>query len=80
MPTEKFIRAMHYSRVDAAISWLGGTVLLIIGTYQLLGTPGLFVGIGSAVLARAIAQENRSALYPIGLVAIDQLDENLHAK
>ncbi len=76
---EEVLRNMRNSKIHAAVLWLIGTVFLAVGLYQLWGNPGLLITIGIFGLTQGIAQETRSALYPIGLVAIDKLGES-HVK
>jgi hypothetical protein len=79
MNGEALIKNMRRARQHAAFIWMAGVGLLAVGGYQLLGNPGLLIAFGLWALAHAIAQEIRSAIYPIGLVAIDTLGEK-HAK
>ena len=75
MQGEAILAKMGNAKRYAAVLWIAGLVLLAVGAYQILGNSGLLVAFGLFGIAQAIAQEIRSAIYPIGVVALDTLGE-----
>jgi hypothetical protein len=73
MQGEALDKTMRRARQHAAVLWLAGLGLLAVGAYQLLGNPGLLVAFGFFGITQGVAQEIRSAIYPVGLVAIESL-------
>jgi hypothetical protein len=75
MNEEFLLKNMRNSKLHAVILWLAGLGCLATGLYQLWGNSGLLIAFGIFGLTQGIAQENRSALYPIGLAALEKLGE-----
>jgi hypothetical protein len=75
MQGEAILAKMNSAKLYAAALWAASLALLAVGAYQILGNAGLLIAFGSFGIAQAVAQEIRSAIYPIGLVALDTLGE-----
>ena len=59
------------------IAWLVALGSLAWGSYELWALPGVFVALGICSLAVAVSQEIRASVFPIGMVAIQELDRRL---
>jgi hypothetical protein len=73
MQGEAILAKMSSAKLHAAVLWIAVLGLLAVGAYQILGNAGLFIAFGFFGIAQAVAQEIRSAIYPVGLAAIESI-------
>ena len=73
---DKIIEAMDAYNYRRWISWIASLILLTAGGYRFAEWSGASIGIGVVLLAFAVAQEIRAAIYPIGMAAIEELERS----